>query len=85
VRILSDIPAVVLKLLQGADKMVELLDLPKLAILSDYFVYLTASESLPRRALRYEHVLILKRHQQVNVIGHDHRIGKQVSIAVEVQ
>lgn len=82
-RIRRDVVALIVELLDGADKMIECILLPEASPAPEQAVETRCHVPLPRFALRKHCVFIRKRHEDMHMIGHHDEVSQIVAIAVE--
>ncbi len=83
-RIVGDVLPVVEKLIFATDQMIEVLYLPEAALVAEASIDLNRGEVLPRIALSQHRICRRECRQQMDVVGHDDKIGKDVPVAVKM-
>ncbi len=83
-RILGDVLLKVPELFFGPHQMIEAFLLPETAALSECFVDFSGREAFPGFTLLQQTLIINKRTQQMDVVGHDDKVGQEVLLTVGV-
>ncbi len=73
------------ELFRGSDEVIETFFLPKSTGSPQQFINLTCAELFPRTTLLEEICVAEQTYQQMNMIGHNHKVTYMVPIAIKVQ
>lgn len=82
--ILRNVSSKCIKLIDGTNKMVEPVLLPERTSPFETTVNFTGGKVLPGFALLEHAIFTRERRQQVNMVGHDHKVRQFVSFSVKL-